>query len=1006
MTIPAAAPFRLRRRALMQGCAIAASMIALSLGGPALAQVAGSGSVVSGTATISPPAGGAPANTTQVVATTAQTVINWTPTDTSAAAGDVDFLPTGNAMTFYGPGDYIILNRIIPSGAAVGRGIALNGDVASYLGTPIAGVPPVRGGNIWFYSPDGIAIGGQASINVGALVLTTNDILTTGGLLGPSGEIRFRGASASTASVNNAGTIVAGKTNPGSAYVAVVSPRIVQNGTVLVDGSAAYVAAEQVDIATNNGLFDISVLVGAEGGVVIDHGGRTGGPAHVDGVALESRIYMVAVPKAAAVTMLVSGLVGFDDAAAAAVEPNGAVRLSAGFNITSGEIDAAPASAAAASLGMTDIIFNSAVVAHASNNLVAAPTGTIYTGPPIAGPPPLQIGRVFYLGGATLTGDNIALVQVGNQQVVGAVGAFNVISGGRGTAPGTAQVNVLYNPANPGAPGIMAVTGQLTVDASRAADPVSGDATGGIARVNVNGGLLQTTDLFVRADGVAGTAAAGGAGTGRGGTAEILVNNVTGVLNVVTASATALGFGGNGTTGTGGNGFGGSARATISNGGALTALQGFALGAQGVGGNGAVVSGNGTGGTARLNLTTTNSSYTSPTTQISAEGLGGTFGPLATERGGDGVGGTAEIISGGQLDAGTTSVFAGGFGRTANKGDARGGDGIGGIANISLSIPGSSASFAATLVLADGSGGAGFAPVGNIGTAGAGSGGAAAIVTDSVTANITGDLTLSARGDSDTSGASILRARTGGQVDIRAESRGGIFVTGALNADTGTTGDLNAGTIFDQSADHRGGTIFVLADNFSRVQAGTVNLTADSFSPNVTVAAGAASGGDIILNATNNGVIATNGGALGFNVISAAAIAGSGPVGGKGTGGNVSMIVNDGGIAFDGIVAVNAGGTSGASTTGAPAGNGLGGQILLRTEAGLAGSGLIAFDQMFVAANGAAGAIVEGGVGPGPIAGAAAGGLVMIDNLGGGINGNVLDIRADGFGGSSTGSAN
>ena len=39
-----------------------------------------------------------------------------------------------------------------------------------------------------------------------------------------------------------------------------------QAGAVRVDGSAAYVAAEQANIRINGGLFDIDVTVGAEGG--------------------------------------------------------------------------------------------------------------------------------------------------------------------------------------------------------------------------------------------------------------------------------------------------------------------------------------------------------------------------------------------------------------------------------------------------------------------------------------------------------------------------------------------------------------------------------------------------------------------------------------------------------------------------------------------------------------------------------------------------------------------
>src|SRR3546814_6358813 len=90
----------------------------------------------------------------------------------------------------------------------------------------------------------------------------------------------------------------------------------------------------------------------------IVHGGSTGGPAHVQDDTDRNRIYMVAVPKNDAVTMLVSGQIGYD-AAVAQVDPNGAVVLSAGYNIVGGDIAAAPAGAAAASITVTDTIFRS-----------------------------------------------------------------------------------------------------------------------------------------------------------------------------------------------------------------------------------------------------------------------------------------------------------------------------------------------------------------------------------------------------------------------------------------------------------------------------------------------------------------------------------------------------------------------------------------------------------------------------------------------------------------------
>ena len=337
-SLPAA---RTAKRQLLQGCAIAAGLAALAYGGPALAQVAGTGTVVSGSATISPPGPGA----TTVTTGGSQTIINWVPTDNAPTGGDIDFLPAGNAWNFSGNGNYVVLNRFVNgSGGSLSRQIALSGAINS---TDTATGAP--GGSIWFYNAGGILLNSGSAINVGSLVLTANDIDTTGGLFGPGGEIRFRGASGSTAAIRiDAGaSITADMGAAGGSYVALVAPRIVQDGIVNVNGSAAYVAAEQADIRINAGLFDINVLTGAEGGQVISHSGITTGPEQqVSGGA--QRIYMVAIPKNDAVSMLVSGQIGYQDAVSAVTDSDGAVVLSAGYNITGGAIDTAPATCSAA----------------------------------------------------------------------------------------------------------------------------------------------------------------------------------------------------------------------------------------------------------------------------------------------------------------------------------------------------------------------------------------------------------------------------------------------------------------------------------------------------------------------------------------------------------------------------------------------------------------------------------------------------------------------------------
>lgn len=110
-------PARIGKQRLLAGCAIAAGLAAIALGGPALAQVAGSGSIVSGGGTITPPGPGA----TTVTTTTPQTIVHWTPTDTAPTGGAIDFLPTGNTLNFVGTGSYTVLNRFVDGSGGIDR---------------------------------------------------------------------------------------------------------------------------------------------------------------------------------------------------------------------------------------------------------------------------------------------------------------------------------------------------------------------------------------------------------------------------------------------------------------------------------------------------------------------------------------------------------------------------------------------------------------------------------------------------------------------------------------------------------------------------------------------------------------------------------------------------------------------------------------------------------------------------------------------------------------------
>jgi len=1009
------APARTGKQRLLASCAIAAGLAALAFAGPTRAQgVQGGGQVVMGNATISPPAPGAtPPNTTNVVTTTNQTIINWTPTDTAPTGAPIDFLPFGNTLNYYGSGQYTVLNRFIAINPLTGlpvpisRQIALNGTVNSYVGSPTATSGNVQGGNIWFYNAGGILIGQRAVINVGSLVLTANDIDTTGGLFGPGGEIRFRGASGSTSSIDispQSFISAANPGNPGSSYIALVAPRINQGGLIDVDGSAALVAAEQADITINNGLFDINVTVGAEGGNAITHTGVTGGPAHQQGDTDQSRIYLVAIPKNDAVTMLISGQLGYQDAVVAQTDPDGAVVLSAGYNIENGALAAAPANATAANITIADTIFQSSVTARASGDLLAGPLAMLPTGGPVTAAPPPHLGRLVVQGNANFIGDASATLNVGPNQLVGATGNMVVQSNGVGSAAGRADVNVTG--------GGLAVLGTLNITANGVADAVTGDATGGTASFDITGGTVVAGNLVVSAAGTGGFDATGNGGDGTGGTASLTVetggsltaNNIT-----VQANGRGGGFTSSITLGTqvadvSGNGQGGTATLVAQNGGSITANASINVNATGTGATGTAQSGNGTGGTATLRILTGGTSVTSPVTNVNASGTGGgtvslpIFGTFLSNDAGDGTGGTAEVEYATDFSSpsslGGLTLNAAGIGGGANGANAAGGNATGG--DVIIASTAGNVTVDTLILNASALSGGASDSVGNNASSGNAVGGAIDMsASNGATLGVNGVATADASGVAAV--ADNVGSSTGGDIAIGAT--GGATVSVGTDFQVNATAGQFVSSGFLTAGSSTGGNIDFTADN-GTIAAGAYIVEANANTNNVSGASGAAQGGTIDIRASNNGSFTALTDSA-TNEFSADAAAGLSAGGTDATGGTIQLIADGGTINFQGSSFFSAGGIAGGdNATAAPTvATGRGGSILIQLLPSSGDVSAISFADAFLASDGSAGSVSEGG---GPLDGAASGtgGTVTFDVQAGTLTGNDITASASGFGGS------
>jgi filamentous hemagglutinin family protein len=280
--------------------------------------------------------------TETIMVGSSKATINWTPNDNDSS-GPIDFLPAGNVATFTNDPnttpDFTVLNRIVPADAS--RPILLNGTVISQLQDLSSNT--TAGGKVWFYSPGGIVVGATAVFDVGGLLLTVNDPTTWNPTAnGFTGNFAASANSTANVTIDPGAKITA---TPENSYVAIVAPRVVQNGDVNVNGSAAYVAGEDVTLTMNQGLFDIAVNVGTsdpfnpDSGNGVVHNGNTGGPSSTGAAGDNHRIYMVAVPKNQAMTMLLGGNIGFQPAASASVV-NGTIVLAAGSSVaeTSGTL--------------------------------------------------------------------------------------------------------------------------------------------------------------------------------------------------------------------------------------------------------------------------------------------------------------------------------------------------------------------------------------------------------------------------------------------------------------------------------------------------------------------------------------------------------------------------------------------------------------------------------------------------------------------------------------------
>jgi filamentous hemagglutinin family protein len=549
-----------------------ASAIALAVGcGAGAAQVQkamqGTPTIVSGDVFISQGTSGGTTDTVSL--NSSQAVIDWTP-DEKTGTGPIDFLPNGNTVSFSGFSDFTVLNRILPvdgNNLPISRVIELNGTVQSRVGG-------LSGGKVWFYAPGGIVAGPTSVFNVGSLVLTSNDIDMTGGLYGSGGEIRFRGPADGLTSVEVRSGAQIQALSSGS-YVALVAPRVVQGGTVQVNGSAAYVAAEAADITINGGLFDISISAGTTDANGVVHTGDTERPGAT--VTDAQHVFMVAVPKNNALTMLLSGNVGYD-AANSAVQTDSGVVLAAGYDVSGSAVGARNATGTGeANISIGSGTWQLNVSGQATGEIAVQPgTGTVsFASLDLTAERAITVqagggGSVGATGTVNLKAGNAVTVRADQGGSVNIGGNLN-LNAGTGGIGGRIDVLTYGGSATAAGNGQIGVTGSMQLDASalwlgsvNAPMLAGGDAVGGEVNVIANGGSISAAYLTAYADATAGVGsdssgdATGGsitvsARTAAGPSAELAGEIIFGSMSLYASAGVQQDF----TPATGGNAVGG-----------------------------------------------------------------------------------------------------------------------------------------------------------------------------------------------------------------------------------------------------------------------------------------------------------------------------------------------------------------------------------------------------------------------------------------------------------------
>jgi len=226
--------------------------------------------------------------------------------------------------------NWIVLNRV------TGSAININGQVASYQAANNSSpLPATTSGGVWFYSPQGVAFGSSANVDVGGLLATSaavneSQFLNTGNL-----QIGFTG-SGSGGSV----TVAGGAQLSGLGYVALVAPQVTTAAGSSVTagdvGTAAYAGVDSYEITFLPAQQDLTFFTFLVPGNAAA-GSLATTPLNIAGTTTAANIYLMAISRQSVTSLLINapGLL----TGRSSINNYGQVTITTGRNITLGQVN-------------------------------------------------------------------------------------------------------------------------------------------------------------------------------------------------------------------------------------------------------------------------------------------------------------------------------------------------------------------------------------------------------------------------------------------------------------------------------------------------------------------------------------------------------------------------------------------------------------------------------------------------------------------------------------------